>query len=115
MLLGVTAEQLSRFTAVELQQVRMAVVLQLNFQAEQDLDAFILESEGSTQQGEQRKYRDVAVHPQAAAIMESLGAAGSPIDTVAAFAAIGPVRSLRTQGGGGQRSRRYGFPDGDVG
>jgi hypothetical protein len=101
-ILELNASFVGALTTLQLDRVKMAVALQMNYQVEQGTDAFVLESQSSNQQGESRSWRDGAVHPQAKAIVD-----GIEIDTgdgsadVAAFGRIRPVRSLRTAGSGG--------------
>ncbi len=96
-LLGLTQSFVDRCDADQLDRVTMAVALQMNFQVEQGLDPFVVQSESSTQQGESRTYRDDAVNPQSQAIIAGIQLTGTDGGKmVRDFANIRPVRSLRT-------------------
>lgn len=101
-LLGITSDMASRFNTTQASRASHAVTLQVNMQVESDLDPFIVSSQTSTAQSESVTYRGDAIHPQALEIIQVLQrevAAGN--STAAAFDAIGPIRSARTAGGGG--------------
>lgn len=95
-LLGLTSVYVARLTAEQLVRAKLAVALQLNFQVEQGLDPFVVQSESSVQQGESRTYRPDAVHPQALAIINAIELSGDDGGSmVRAFADIPPLRSIR--------------------
>jgi hypothetical protein len=101
-LLNLTDAFVGALSPTQLERVKMAVALQMNYQVEQGIDSFVLESESSTQQGESRSYREGALHPQAKAIVEGIEiVTGDGTQDVQAFARIRPIRSVRTAGSGG--------------
>lgn len=107
-LLDLTAEFVARLSAAQLPRVQMAVALQLNFQVEQGLDPFVMESTSSQTQGESVTYRADSIHPQAQAIVKAIELVDdSSTQMVQAFAAIPAVRSNRTVGSGGNPSTPY--------
>lgn len=107
-LLSLSAAFVERLSSEQMARVKMAVVLQLNFQVEQGLDPFIVQSQSAAAQGEARTYRDNAMHPQAIAIVQAIEFSDdSSTQMVQRFANIPGTRSMRTQGSGGNPSTPY--------
>ncbi len=113
-MLGLSSTFVSGLATAQLTRVSHAVVLQLNMQVEQGLDPFIVQSESAAAQDESVTYRDVAIHPQAAAILSAVQVeAGKDSNMVEAFGNIAAVRSVRTAGGGGSPTKAY-WPKGRL-
>lgn len=95
-LLGLDSSFVGRLTTEQLTRVQLAVVLQLNFQVEQGLDPYTIQSKSSTQQGESVTYRPDAVHPQAKAIIDGTVLTNDTGgDMVRRFRETSTVRSVR--------------------